>query len=75
VTFGPVSVDSKKQGQGIGQYLIKHFFAKAKQMGFKAVIIQGYPHYYKRLGFVNSNTYKISDEEGNFSAGLLVHEL
>jgi hypothetical protein len=30
-------------------------------MGFKAVIIQGHPHFYKKLGFLNSKIFNISD--------------
>jgi predicted N-acetyltransferase YhbS len=44
-------------------------------MGFKAIIIQGYPQFYYKLGFVNSQKYNVIDEEGGFSAGLLIYEL
>jgi len=62
ITFGPVCVDISKQGQGIGRYLINYFIDKAKKMGFGAIVIQGYPHYYNKLGFINSKKYGISDE-------------
>ena len=63
----------KCQGQGIGQYLIKDFIIKAKEKGYKTVIIQGYPSYYKKLGFKDSINYKITDEDDKFSAGLLIY--
>lgn len=46
VTFGPVCIDLKKQGQGLGPYFIKEFFQRAKQIRFKAVIIQGHANFY-----------------------------
>lgn len=39
ITFGPVTVHPAKQAQGIGSLLVKTSLAKAKQLGFKGVII------------------------------------
>lgn len=52
VLFGPVSVAPDCQRQGYGQMLIAFTLAKAKEMGFAAVLITGSPAYYARFGFV-----------------------
>jgi predicted N-acetyltransferase YhbS len=51
VTFGPLSVLPKNHKQGIGKALVFHSIAKAKEMGFGAVLITGVPDYYPKLGF------------------------
>lgn len=51
ITFGPVSVSPSKQLNGFGGKLIKYSIQKAKDKGFKAIIILGYPYYYERFGF------------------------
>jgi predicted N-acetyltransferase YhbS len=51
VTFGPVTVSPSRQLKGIGAKLIHYSIQNAKDMGFKAIIIMGYPSYYERFGF------------------------
>lgn len=42
---------------------------KAKELGYKGVIIFGDPNYYHRFGFVDAKTYNITTPEGqNFDA-------
>lgn len=75
VTFGPLSVLPEFQNKGIGGALIKHSISKAKEMGFKAILIYGYPGYYKRFGFVGGVKLGISRSDGLFPKALLVFEL
>jgi len=75
LTFGPVSVLPIYQKKGIGKKLIEHTIARAKEMGFNAIIIYGNPKYYGRFGFKNSKDYGITDMEGNYSDALLALEL
>jgi predicted N-acetyltransferase YhbS len=40
-----------KQLKGLGSEIIKYSLQKAKDMGFKAVIMIGHPSFYERFGF------------------------
>lgn len=64
IVFGPVSVAPKYQNRGIGSLLINHTLQKAKEMGFKSVIIFGNPDYYRRFGFENAQKYGITTRDG-----------
>jgi predicted N-acetyltransferase YhbS len=75
LTFGPVSVLPKYQKKGIGKILIEHTIKKAKEMGFKAIIIYGNQKYYEKFGFKNTKEYGITDMEGNYNDALMVLEL
>lgn len=75
LTFGPLSVLPKYQKNGIGGKLIAHTVAKAKEAGFKAIIIYGNPEYYGRFGFISSEKYGITDTQGNYHDALLALEL
>lgn len=75
LTFGPVSVLPSEQGKGIGSKLIKTSMAQATTLGHKAIVIQGYPFYYKRFGFENGSRFGICDENGDFPKALQVLEL
>jgi predicted N-acetyltransferase YhbS len=75
LTFGPISVLPMYQKKGIGRKLIEHTIKKAKEMGFKAIIIYGSPKYYERFGFKNTKEYGITDREGNYNDALMALEL
>jgi putative acetyltransferase len=71
ITFGPVTVDPSRQAKGIGSTLIKTSLAKAKELGYKGVIIMGHPFFYSRFGFQCSKRYNIKAEDGNYYIGSL----
>ena len=75
VTFGPLSVEPSMKRKGIGFKLVTHSMDLAMKMGFRAVVIKGYPCYYKRFGFLNGKTFGIADSDGSFPKGLQVKEL
>jgi predicted N-acetyltransferase YhbS len=75
ITFGPVSVLPEFQKKGIGSALINHSKKTAHDMGHKAIIILGHPHNYIKHGFKVSKDYNISDQEGRYPYGQMVHEL
>jgi predicted N-acetyltransferase YhbS len=50
--LGPLAVDCKHQGRGIGAALMRHAIEAAKSMGHGAVILVGDAPYYARFGFV-----------------------
>lgn len=51
LSLAPVSVLPEYQGKGIGSKLVITGLNKAKQMGFKSVIVLGHASYYPRFGF------------------------
>lgn len=75
LTFGPVCVHPDYQNKGIGSKLIRHTINLAKESGYKAIIILGYPKNYCKYGFKNCKDLNITDTEGKFPYGMLVLEL
>lgn len=72
IGFGPVSVHPAYQNKGIGSKLIHYTMKKAKDLGYKAIIITGNPEYYHAFGFRSASQYGIflpgtsKDEEAEF---------
>ena len=75
ITFGPLSVLPQWQNQGVGSALIEYTRKIAREKGDQAIIIFGYPDYYKRFGFKSAKEYGISDPDGKFPVAHLVLEL
>ena len=75
LTFGPISILPEMQGKGIASQLIKESFEKAREMGFKAVVILGYPFFYERFGFENAFKFGITMPDGSSHKGLQAIEL
>ncbi len=77
VTFGPLCVDPKWQGTGVGEHLFKETMEIARKKGVKGIIIFGEPDYYPRLGFKTCDHFGITTRDGkNFDAfmGLELYE-
>ena len=55
----PVAVKTELQRQHISKELIEYGFVKAKELGYKAVIVEGNPKNYNARGFVTSADYGI----------------
>ncbi|MBM4102896.1 MAG: N-acetyltransferase [Planctomycetes bacterium] len=67
--MGPFGVLPPFQKKGIGSLLMNHSIKKARELGFKAIVIFGDPKYYQRFGFVNAGNYGITTPSGeNFDA-------
>lgn len=49
--LGPVAVDARRQGSGLGGRLIRRGLAAARAQGHRAVILVGDAPYYQRFGF------------------------
>jgi predicted N-acetyltransferase YhbS len=75
ITFGPISVSPKYQKQGVGSALMKHSIARAKGLGYKAIVFYGHPTYYPRFGFVVGKTYNIRTAGGEYIDPLMAMEL
>ncbi len=59
----PVAVKTKLQRQHISKDLIEHGFELAKELGFKAVLVEGNPQNYRNRGFDSSYKYGIEAAE------------
>lgn len=55
----PVAVKTEFQRQHISKELIEYGFIKAKEMGYKAVLVEGNPRNYNPRGFETSCNYGI----------------
>lgn len=73
--FGPISVHPAMQRQGVGQRMIAHSAALAREMGHRAILIYGDPDYYSRSGFVMAQTFGIGAADGQYRDALQAMEL
>lgn len=74
LTFGPLSVASHAQRQGIGKRLMEESFYIASQMGYDVVVIFGHPGNYVSSGFRSCAKYNIS-LNGCVPTAMLAREL
>jgi len=51
ILLGPLAVDPRLQGQGIGRSLLRHAFAEARRLDHRICIVVGDPAYYAPFGF------------------------
>lgn len=61
--LSPVAVKTELQRQHISKELIEYGLAKARALGYKAVIVEGNPRNYRNRGFVTSAPYGITAHE------------
>ena len=61
--LSPVAVKTQLQRQHISKELIEYGFARAREMGYKAVIVEGNPMNYRNRGFVTSAPFGITAHE------------
>lgn len=54
---------------------MKHSIEKARELGYKAVIIFGKPEYYHRFGFANAEKYGIKTSWGDNFEGFMALKL
>ena len=59
----PVAVKTELQRQHISKELIEYGFERARELGYKAVIVEGNPMNYRSRGFVTSADYGITAHE------------
>ena len=62
--MGPLAVLPDYQGKGIGGLLINTVISKARELGYKGIVIYGNPDYYHRFGFVNAEKFGIRTSGG-----------
>ena len=61
--LSPGAVKTELQRQHISKALIEHGFEKAREMGYRAVIVEGNPRNYRSRGFVTSEPFGITAHE------------
>ena len=49
--LGPLAVDARHRGRGLGSALMRHAIAEAKALGHRAILLVGDEPYYRRFGF------------------------
>ncbi len=54
--LGPLAVDPRAQGRGIGAALMRRALAEARRLGHRAVLLVGDAAYYARFGFSTEKT-------------------
>ncbi|MDP2235631.1 MAG: N-acetyltransferase [Bacteroidales bacterium] len=59
LTLAPVSVHPDFQKMGIGAKLIQAAHQKARELGYKSVVLIGHPHYYPRFGYRKASDFGI----------------
>ena len=72
ISFGPVFISPDYHRKGLGRKLITRSIDMAKEIGYKAVVILGYPYHYEPYGFLGGKKYNVSMADGKFYKGLLV---
>lgn len=58
--LSPAAVKTELQRQHISKALIEYGFEKARELGYKAVIVEGNPRNYRARGFVTAADYGIT---------------
>eukprot|EP00928_Gymnodinium_smaydae_P079069 TRINITY_DN6308_c0_g2_i1.p1 TRINITY_DN6308_c0_g2~~TRINITY_DN6308_c0_g2_i1.p1 ORF type:complete len:246 (+),score=31.90 TRINITY_DN6308_c0_g2_i1:50-739(+) len=74
LALGPLCVDPSIQGKGIGTKLINEVISRAREKGYKGLVLQGHPCYYERFGLRCSKAFGIS-ADGAFPKGQMALEL
>lgn len=59
LALAPVSVLPEYKGEGIGSLLINSSICRAKELGYKSIIVLGHDKYYPRFGFELASKYGI----------------
>lgn len=59
LALAPVSVLPQYQGNNIGGALIERAHSKAREQGYKSVVLLGHQQYYPRFGYVQADTFGI----------------
>jgi len=75
INFGPLSVLPSMQRQGVGSALMKHSIARAKELGYGAILFFGHDTYYPRFGFVEAKEYNVTTAWGTNHPTFMAMEL
>lgn len=64
IAFGPLCVEPKWQGCGVGELLLRETMDIAAKQGYKGIVIFGEPDYYPRIGFKTCDNFGITTADG-----------
>ncbi|HHY2674118.1 GNAT family N-acetyltransferase [Bacillus toyonensis] len=59
LALAPVSIAPSHQKKGIGGKLITAALEKAKELGYRSVVVLGHPEYYPKFGFERASQWNI----------------
>ena len=59
LALAPMAVSPGLQRKGVGQQLIRYGLNKARELGYKSVVVLGHTEYYPRFGFVPTSKWGI----------------
>jgi putative acetyltransferase len=62
--LAPMAVLPEWKGQGVGSMLVEKGLSLCLSSGYDAVVVLGYPEYYRRFGFVPSVEFNLRSEYG-----------
>jgi putative acetyltransferase len=65
LALGPMAVLPEYQRRGYGTKLVEEGILRAKECGFKAVIVLGHTNFYPRFGFIPASAKKIRSRFSN----------
>lgn len=74
LAIAPVSVSKEYQNKGIGKNLMKEVIERARNLGYKSLIVLGDPLYYTKFDFEKASKYNIKLDD-KFSDYLFALEL
>lgn len=59
LALAPVSVLPDHQKEGVGKRLMQEAINRAKELGYKSVLVMGHPEYYPKFGFKRASFWDI----------------
>lgn len=59
LALAPIAIHPEWQSKGVGSTLIRNGLNKAKDIGYKSVVVLGHQDYYPRFGFIPTNKWGI----------------
>jgi putative acetyltransferase len=71
IAVGPVGVLPGHQRRGIGSRLVEAGVARARELGYRAVLLLGHPEYYPRFGFRPAEEFGILPPWGEPTPALM----
>lgn len=73
--FGPLCVDPRWQGTGVGKMLLAETLSLAGKAGYPGIVIFGEPDYYPQMGFVTCDKLGITTSDGKNFNSFMGYEL